>query len=423
VPVGSSTLRRAQRGDLAAADLRIPLAEAPGPELDLAVEDGDNPPLELTGVKAELEPLPWIYFEAPAAGALTARYGDPRQAPGGRPPRYDLEAVRDGLGKIRPAAARWGEMENRELPPVEAETGKRELPTTGAPLDVSAFRHSRPVPAPGAAKKGGAPVLASLLLDAAVLAGSPGLSDLRLADGQGRQIPYLVDRRSERLALDLAPLAATKGEGGGRGERSETRYAVALPETNLPEARLVLSTSARVFERQVRLIRLTKSERASRRNGRIGEATVAEATWRHADPETAPPQLVLDVPPTGADELELRIDEGDNAPLPLLPPRLLLPAIRIRYFHPSLADTAGAQGREQGVRLLYGQPGLGAPRYDLALLAPRLLGSAAEEVELAPEKGGGAGGETDPLLPRWAFWGVLALAVAVLLAVLARLLR
>lgn len=417
VPVGSGTLRRAERGDLAAADLRIELDPLLGPELDLTVEDGDNPPLELTGVQAELAPLPWIYFEAPGREAVTARYGDPRQTPGARPPRYDLEAVREGLGKIRPAAARWGEPANRELPPAEAGPGgPGELPTTGAPLDTAAFRHSRPVPAPAGAKEGSAPVLTSLLLDAAVLARSPGLADLRLADRQGRQIPYLVDRRSERLDLGLPPLAAEKDE---RGERGVTRYAVTLPEPSLPEARLVLSTSARVFEREVRLVRLVSAEGSGRRRdrGRVGEETVAEAVWRHADPESAPPPLVLDLPPAGRGALELRIDEGDNEPLPLLPPRLLLPAIRIRFFYP-----AQPAGPEAAVRLLYGQPGLQAPRYDLALLAPRLLGSAAEEVELAPEKGGGRDDGAEPF-PRWAFWGVLGLLVLVLLAVLARLLR
>jgi hypothetical protein len=305
--------------------------------------------------------------------------------------------------------------------------GRGELPTTGAPLDVSAFRHRRPVPAPAGAKPGGAAVLTSLLLDAAVLSSSPGLADLRLADEQGRQIPYLVDRRSERLALDLPALAARKGEGG---ERGVTRYAVPLPEPNLPEARLVLSTSARVFEREVRLVRLVSAEGSGRRRGRMGEETVAEAVWRHADPETAPPQLVLDVPPAGTDEidqLELRIDEGDNELLALLPPRLLLPAIRLRFFYPAgpaeSPKAEGSRGEGGGVQLLYGQPGLRPPRYDLALLAPRLLGSAAEEIELAPAKGGARSDGADPLLPRWAFWGVLALAVVVLLAVLARLLR
>jgi hypothetical protein len=47
------------------------------------------------------------------------------------------------------------------------------------------------------------------------------------------------------------------------------------------------------------------------------------------------------------------------------------------------------------VNLLYGQPGLAPPRYDLSLLAPRLLGEAAREITLAPETGATAA-EPDP---------------------------
>ncbi|NTV75752.1 MAG: DUF3999 domain-containing protein, partial [Holophaga sp.] len=69
--LGAARLRRAQGG--AAYDLRIPVEAPEGSEIDLRVQDGDNPGLELTGVRAELEPQPWIYFEAPDGGPLTAR--------------------------------------------------------------------------------------------------------------------------------------------------------------------------------------------------------------------------------------------------------------------------------------------------------------------------------------------------------------
>jgi hypothetical protein len=108
----------------------------------------------------------------------------------------------------------------------------------------------------------------------------------------------------------------------------------------------------------------------------------------------------------------LLIEEGDNAPLPLDPPHLLLPANRLRFFYP------------EGVRLklLYGRPGLPSPRYDLSLLAPRLQGEAAHEIALGPESQQGpepdaAGSE------KKIFWGALVAAVLVLLLVLGRMLR
>ena len=123
-------------------------------------------------------------------------------------------------------------------------------------------------------------------------------------------------------------------------------------------------------------------------------------------------------PPGLATHLALLVEEGDNAPLPLAAPRLLLPANRLRFFVPA-AVAASATGRLQ---LLYGQPGLAAPRYDLSLLAPRLLGEAAHEIALGAEPRRGP--EPDPAaLEKKIFWGALVGAVLVLLLILARLLR
>jgi hypothetical protein len=73
-------------------------------ELELTVEDGDNPPLQLVAARAELAPVPWLYFESPDAGLLTLRCGDPDRSA----PRYDLEAARETLAAARPAPARLG---------------------------------------------------------------------------------------------------------------------------------------------------------------------------------------------------------------------------------------------------------------------------------------------------------------------------
>ena len=62
-----------------------------------------------------------------------------------------------------------------------------------------------------------------------------------------------------------------------------------------------------------------------------------------------------------------------------------------------------------------------APRYDLALLAPRLFGQSSHEVTLAaaePADGGGTSSRE-----RKIFWLILAAATVVLLLTLTRLLR
>jgi hypothetical protein len=244
------------------------------------------------------------------------------------------------------------------------------------------------------------------------------LVDLRLADTTGHQIPYLLEKRDEPLALDLPNLSRQARQTGREGEGappSLSRYAIELPYPALPGARLVLTTTARVFERNLRLVEPASAERgrAVDRRGEPEARTVAEATWRHADPDTPAPALTLDVPPSPGTRFDLLVEEGDNAPLPIAAPHLLLPAVRVRFFHP-----------EEPLTLLYGQPSLPPPRYDLALLAPRLLGAAAHEIALGPETAGTAKPEPDPAaLGRKIFWGALVGAVVVLLLVLGRLLR
>ena len=411
VRLAEATLRRAVRDGLSAADLRIPLSAAErldGPDLELTVEDGDNPPLPLAGVTAELAPLPWIYFEAAGPAPLTARFGDPKT---GTPPRYDLEALRDQALSAHTAAARWGD--RRDLEPRQ-EDSLQPLPglSAGAPLDRRPFRYRREIPA-------APPGLTALLLDAAVLSRSSELADLRIADGAGRQVPYLLERRDEPLALGLPALVRHPREGD---PPVHSRYPVELPYPTLPAARLVLATPARVFERDVRLveIREVSGDRRSARplgpgDGEPAERTVARASWRHADPDAPAPELTLDLPAGLGAHLALLVEEGDNAPLPLNTPRLLLPANRLRFFTPAAPEN-------RHLELLYGQPGLGAPRYDLSLLAPRLLGEAAHEIALGAEPHREA--EADPAaLERKIFWGALIGAVLVLLLILARLLR
>ena len=70
--------------------------------------------------------------------------------------------------------------------------------------------------------------------------------------------------------------------------------------------------------------------------------------------------------------------------------------------------------------MLYGRPDLGPPRYDLALVAAQLLGAPAEEVSASAEQGAQ---NVTGITPTIVFWCTLAVAVAALLALLARLLR
>lgn len=396
--LGRATLRRAEFRGLAASDLRIPVARPEEADLDLVVDDGDNPPLKLLAISAELPPLPWIYFESPDGGPLTARFG----APSLRAPRYDIEAMRRYVATRKLAEARWGP--RRDLAPEAPGASAGELPAGGAPIDVSAFSYRREIPP-------SPPGLTTLLLDAAVLAHAGDIADARIADASGRQVPYILEKRPEPISLDLPPLSKVRPRAGDESRFS--RYRLALPFATLPESRLVLSTSARVFERNVTVTTFGSGLPAREEEG--SDRVLSRSVWRHAEADLPAPSLVLDLPPAGTADLEIEVDEGDNSPLPLGRPRLLLSASALRFFRP-----AGAK-----LRLLYGKSHPGSPRYDIALISPMLLGAPAREVSASPEAGGAGRGEPGGEAAEGSklFWGALAAATLLLLFLIARLVR
>jgi hypothetical protein len=403
VILGRTTLRRVVRGDVAASALRLPMAPPTEAQLDLEVDDGDNPPLDLRGVTAVFAELPWIYFEAPAT-TLTARYGNSTLAA----PRYDLEAMRDQIHIEAVADASWGESRARTSDE-NASAAAPPLPTVGASLDTALFRYVRSVPAGNAG-------LVAVALDAAVLAHSAGparqFADLRVVDAADRQIPYIVEQVPEPLSVDVAiEKVSTPPKTLPPARSGRSVYRVTYPVTGLPPTRLVLTTSARVFTRRVSL----GQERApdNRRRREPWFDTVGAAEWIHADQDKPAVPLTMPVPPLQGTALFIVVDEGDNTALPIETARLLLPAYRVRLF------------REPGsiLRVAYGRTDLGRPQYDLALLAPQVLGTPAIDAPLDAERPVAAGATTATVLSPRIFWGALAIAVIVRLGLIAWLLQ
>jgi len=399
--IGRGTLKRVEQGSLAAVALRVPIEAPIEPEIDLVVDDGDNPPLDVRAITAEFAELPWIYFEA-SEGSLAARYGNPSL----RAPNYDLEAARPALRIERVTDATWGVPRTRTADE-NAVGAAPPLPTVGAPVDASTFRFVRDIPA-------GAAGLIAVRLDEAALAHSNGMpsrfGDVRVIDEDGRQIPYLVERSSEPLSVDVS-LAKLSTRPGALGPRRgpEPVYRGSWPYAGLPSPRLVLSPSARVFRRPIHLV----SEREPDRPHRDPWVeTLGTAMWVHADQDTPAPALVMPLPSVDATQVLLIVEEGDNTPLPIGGARLLLPAYRMRLF----------RERGQSLRLAYGRTDLAPPSYDLALLAPRVFGVSAVDVPPGPEREGRAGGAAAIVSPRL-FWGILIGAVLVLIGLIARLVR
>jgi hypothetical protein len=332
---------------------------------------------------------------------LTAQYGDRAAAS----PVYDLEAAREGLKIAGLPVATWADV--RPLTPTAAAAPPSPMPEVGAALDPDAFRFRR-------ALAGGGAGLVALPLDVAALAHSAGpasrFSDVRILDGSGKQVPYLLERREEPLAVDLElrkydpKSAELRSESG----RNRSAYAVQLPYASLPSAQLVLETSARVFRRIVQAGVERPPDR--RRRDAWFDGSV-NAAWGHADQNTAAPALPLPISTGEEREILIVIDEGDNSPLPISSVRLLLPSYRLRFFRP--------QGP---LRLVYGRADLAMPRYDLALLAPQVMGAEAREITASPEDAAASAPAPAFISPRL-FWIGLGVAVLVLLAIMGRLVR
>ena len=396
--LGASVLRRVVQDEMIASAMRIPITSPEEPILDLVIDEGNNPPTEIRSITAVFADLPWIYFES-SADTVIARYGNSSL----KAPRYDLEAVRQTLSIANAMDATWGEARLR----AEGENVSRvvpALPTVGSTLDPATFRYIRPIPS-------GEPGLVTIPLDVAVLAHGrgAGFSDVRVLDAANRQVPYLVERASEPLSLDLMIEPAAARPASLPPDRTLSVYRVRLPLEGLPSARLVLTTPARVFTRRV-MIGVEHAPDRRRRDPWF--ETLATSDWSHADQESPAPALTMSLRPIEGREVFVTVEEGDNSPLPLAPARLLLPSYRLRLI----------RDREASLRLAYGRDDLSPPQYDLALIAPQLTGVAATEVMAGPEQTAAPESPLMLMSPQ-IFWGVLIVAVVVLIALVVRLVR
>jgi hypothetical protein len=442
-PLGESTLRRASRAEdeASAENLRLQINEPPATmQLDLTIEDGSNAPLDVTGVTALLAPLPWVYFESPDGAPLLARIGDPKALR----PNYDIEANRQNVDRVTTVAASWGAPQastllNVESPTTSTSTGAAEnaVPGSseslvGASIDLSEFRYMRDVPASRAG-------VAALTLDAAVLAHSSRLTDLRLVDRDNRQHAYVLESLEEPLTLDLAGSGGGSSAAGANANANavagalkpaaapdwladqlknapagnRTIYQLHLPYKNLPAAKIALTTGTRVFVRTVSAF-VRQEPQDARDFNRARRITTTP--WSHADPNEPAPPFTFMLDPVDADELLLVVDEGDNAPLPIASATMVLPAHRIRFLRTE-------RDANDALTLYYGDPTISPPRYDLALLQPYLLEAPASEIAPGPEKPRETATPSTAHLPAWGFWAVLVGAVLVLLGLIVRLLR
>jgi hypothetical protein len=269
------------------------------------------------------------------------------------------------------------------------------IPTVGALVDVSAWRFRKPMKV---ANDG----VQQLELDLDVLShAAPSLSDLRLVQ-EDRQIPYIVEDKAIRRSFN----PGIRQSDGQRSARVSV-WTIALPHRGAPVVSLTLTAATPYFKRSVRLY-----ERRQNESG--GDFTFTSTTWtRTPDMGEGSLTLLLQRRPKGQ-ELILEIENGDNPPLDLREPTATYAATRILF---SAQPTTN-------IFLYYGNEKAAAPKYDLELLAPRLLHAHKSEATLGDEQRLRA----DPIAVRvegsmkTIFWICLGAVVAGLLFAILRLL-
>lgn len=395
--VGSATLYRvALDGAPARAQLDLPLNfAAPTRELLVHIHNGDSPPLAVNGIRAKRWPVN-LLFMAPAAGSYALLSGNARAAA----PHYDLAGF---AGEMRAAAATPvvpGElvrMPNYQPRESLAEAPLPDVPLTGAPLDASDWTAPRPIAIarPGAQE---------LELDLEALAQSrPDFADLRVMR-EGNQIPYVLEQPALARSLTLAPVATPDPK-----RPSVSMWQLRLPEAGAPLRRILLTSTTPLFQREFRLY-----EKLSTPEGRNYENLLASGHWSRTPEPGVPETRIFELTDRmRTDTLWIETDNGDNPAIALGTVQAVYPVVRLIF---KVADT-------DGFALIYGNKAANAPRYDLSLVAVKLLTSSRSVAKLAPGEPGGAGHHPFVGLKGGAiFWGALALVVVVLLVVVAKLL-
>lgn len=409
-------LRQSEEVEDAPSELRtLRLNKRPGTgEIIIEVEDGDSPPLNnlsavVSGTSTRLV-VPLTNETGRAGSTLWLYYGNPRA----RAPQYDLESLRGHLTGLAglPLLTLGNPQENprfRTQPPLAF------VATIGAALEVQGHKVLRRLALPGG--KGEDIYGFSLLAEDLGLL-QPSLADLRIVDGQDRQVPYVLSpAESERsLPMELRP---------GPSSRL-SRYVLELPKSlqsataasaGLPVSAVDVQIKDPLFSRPVRLL-----VPGGERPGEERAVFTGQLSRRPPDDseDAEPPPSVIRLPVSLASYrgLTLEIDNQDNAPLKI-------ERISAIVVVPRVAFKLKPEG---SYRVLYGAPESPPPHYDIELLRRAVLDYAAVPIELGeietnPAYRARAGDYLRDAPPTLVIWLALGLGGVVLLGLTVRLLR
>jgi len=395
--IATGTLFRvALNGAPAHERTELALAFAPPTrELLIHVYNGDSPPLALGAVRLKRWPVS-LLFVAPVAGNYTLLSGNPQATA----PRYDLAAFAGEMRSASAAVVAPGGLEDTpDYHPSEAlaTPPMPDIPLTGAPIDAREWKFRRAVQI-------AEPGVQELELDLGALANSRhDFADLRLLRA-GNQIPYVLEQPVLARSLSLPPEDARDAK-----RPSLSIWRLRMPRAGLPVRSVVLSSTTSLFQRQFRIF-----EELPGQDGGTYEYTLASGQWSRTPQPGVPETRVFELQePTRTDTLWVETDNGDNPAIALGSVQAVYPVERLVF---KVAET-------DGFALAYGNTSASAPRYDLGLVAGRLLTSSRNVAHLgADDQGAAAKNPFAGINGGVVFWGALALVVAALLVAVAKLL-
>lgn len=367
----------------------------PTRELGLIIENGDNPPLKIDGVEITRHVLPLV-FQADVAGEWQLFAGNAQASARS----YDLAKMSNQLRSALSTLVKAVPVE-----PNPAFRAEAALPATGEAgevrLDTRGWQWRRAITP---SEKG--PRIFRVVLDDHIQThASANGSDLRVIAGDGVLVRHLMQDKGQK-ATARAEFVLYPDE-----KRPQTsRWRFRLPLAGLPVTALHLETSSTLFERQLRLFEMEED----RRTGRMVERQLGYVFWK-STPDAPVKRMRLEISqrPRG-NEIMLETDNGDN------------PALQLRaafWEKKAVSLLFEADGGAQPLYLLYGNPNVAAPQYDIQLVRERFekashAGTLLRDVEaLTLQKAPASTMSGSPWL-----WAALVLVVGGLLWVVARLL-
>lgn len=392
------------QGAVTLEDVDIPLGVAQGTRLRISIRNGDSPPLadlRFTAVFPRLS----LLFSLPPQGndtpSGTLLFGGGRA----RRPRYDLAGLqallrppqagsraRIATELYQSSPARLGAIEPN--PAFEAAPVLSYAMRPGSPVDERLYSHRRSVTLSPSADG-----LSVLVLGVEDLArAQPDLRDVRIVDAESRQWAYVSDRGEPRVSR----LLEVRGPETAAGV---SEYALELPAKPATLDRIELEIGAPFFDRPVELIAAYSGVEQSAYSGRL---------QRRAG-ESRP--VAIDVDLQRIEGLKLRIEDGDDAPLPIESVQGRFPSVRLAVAAPAGDYT-----------LLLGNPDDEAPSYELERVRAAVFSARGREarfgpLESNPELSARARLATGTGPQQALLWAALILVVGVLSAMTLRAVR